>query len=665
MRWKFNNTGLPIVASILLFVFGNFSEAYSQRGLNKFSDPEIRKIHDLTDQRDSLALLSYLRDSNLNYQGEALMCFASIQAPSLNDSIAVSLDSKMDGIRLVAAFALGQSYHPSAVPHIKDALDKDTVKLVRGMLFDALGKTGNLEDLRWLSQQVVDFQETEGQAQGILRFGMRGISLSEGNSKALEIMKAGTSTVGMIYSSYHVARYSDTVWLKANIAALEKLYREEKDPVVSANLISGIIKGHGKEAGSSIRIILDSDADYREKVNTMHAIDDQSWKDVSRLIFVAAGSQDPNLAVAAAETIEKNANEDDRRAILRAIKKVQNWRARALLLGKAMELTHNIKGKEGIEDQISGLYLNSFNTNEKAWLLKGLATKPDAYKFVEQQMFNTPPVIRTYAMETITLMIKNKEYNGVKEKMALKGIDLDAEFLRIFKTAISSKDIALVSFAAGMIRDKELAYKEVIKDVSFMEQALEDAQSPDMIEAKNELISTLTYLTEKDYGGKSIPGYNHPIDWDRVMYTPPRQIVGIFTNKGDVIVQLNVNWCPGTVAAFLELVESGYYDNKAIHRVVPNFVVQDGCPRGDGWGGPPFTIRSEFTPSLFMEGTLGMASAGKDTEGSQWYFTQTATPHLDGKYTNFGSVVSGIDVVHKLEVGDIINKIEVIQGELR
>ena len=665
MKWKFIKPELALAVSILLFVFGNLGEAYSQRGLNKFSDPEIRKIHDLADQRDSLSLLTYLRDSNLNYRGEALMCFGSVQAISLNDSIALSLDSKMDGIRIAAAFALGQSYHPGAVPHIMSALEKDTVKLVRGMLFDALGKTGTQDNLKWLSQQVVDLQETEGQAQGILRFGMRGITLPQGNSKVLEIMESGTSTVGMIYSSYHVARYSDTVWLRENIAALEKLYREERDPVVCANLISGVIKGHGKDAGLAIRTILDSDADYREKVNTMRAVNEQSWKEVSKQIFVYAESQDPNLAVAAAETIDKNANEGDRRTIQKVIKNVQNWRARALLLAKGMELTKDNKGKVDVETQIKELYQNSSNPNEKAWLLKGLVAKPDAYMFVEQQMFNTAPVIRTYAMETITLMIKNERFNEAKERMALKGIDLNVEFLRIFKEAISSKDIALVSFAAGLLRDKELGYKEVIGDVSFLEKALAEGESPDMIEARNELIATLTYFTGKNYGCKSQPVYNHPIDWDRVMYTPPKQLVGISTSKGDVFVQLNVNWCPGTVSAFLELVESGYYNNKAIHRVVPNFVVQDGCPRGDGWGGPPFTIRSEFTPSLFMEGTLGMASAGKDTEGSQWYFTQTATPHLDGKYTNFGSVVSGIDVVHKLELGDTIYKIEVIQGELR
>lgn len=144
------------------------------------------------------------------------------------------------------------------------------------------------------------------------------------------------------------------------------------------------------------------------------------------------------------------------------------------------------------------------------------------------------------------------------------------------------------------------------------------------------------------------------------MQVKPEQQIAFITEKGEIIVQLNVDWCPGTVGAFLELIERGYFNGLYFHRVVPNFVVQDGCPRGDGWGGPEFTIRSEFTPAPFVEGSLGMASAGKDTEGSQWYFTHSPTPHLDGKYTNFGYVVSGMEVVHQLEVGDVIERVEIL-----
>jgi cyclophilin family peptidyl-prolyl cis-trans isomerase len=117
---------------------------------------------------------------------------------------------------------------------------------------------------------------------------------------------------------------------------------------------------------------------------------------------------------------------------------------------------------------------------------------------------------------------------------------------------------------------------------------------------------------------------------------------------------------PGTVMSIARLVEEGYYDGKLFHRVVPNFVIQTGCPNGDGWGGLDFTMRSEFTELMYTSGTVGMASAGQDTESCQWFITHSPTPHLNGRYTIFAYVTSGMDVVQNIEVGDRIIKMSLI-----
>lgn len=98
--------------------------------------------------------------------------------------------------------------------------------------------------------------------------------------------------------------------------------------------------------------------------------------------------------------------------------------------------------------------------------------------------------------------------------------------------------------------------------------------------------------------------------------------------------------------------QRGFYRGLQFHRVVSNFVVQGGDPRGDGWGGPGYSLRSEFSPLSYETGTVGIASAGKDTEGSQFFITHSPQPHLDGRYTVIGRVVEGMDVVDKLQVGD-------------
>ncbi|RMF25715.1 MAG: peptidylprolyl isomerase [Bacteroidetes bacterium] len=132
----------------------------------------------------------------------------------------------------------------------------------------------------------------------------------------------------------------------------------------------------------------------------------------------------------------------------------------------------------------------------------------------------------------------------------------------------------------------------------------------------------------------------------------------IKTPKGNIMLRLLPLEAPGTVANFIDLVRQGFYDGKNFHRVVPNFVIQGGCPRGDGYGSLDYTIRSEL-PYLHYddEGYVGMASAGNHTECTQFFITHSPTPHLDGNYTLFARVVSGMDVVHKIEIGDEISEI--------
>ncbi|MCI0597229.1 MAG: peptidylprolyl isomerase, partial [candidate division Zixibacteria bacterium] len=109
---------------------------------------------------------------------------------------------------------------------------------------------------------------------------------------------------------------------------------------------------------------------------------------------------------------------------------------------------------------------------------------------------------------------------------------------------------------------------------------------------------------------------------------------------------------PRTAANFWRLCAKGYFSGRAFHRVVPNFVVQDGCNRGDGWGGPGFAIRCEYNDLTSERGTVGMALSGKDTGGSQFFICHAPQPHLDGRYTIFGRVTKGMEVADQLQIGD-------------
>ena len=137
----------------------------------------------------------------------------------------------------------------------------------------------------------------------------------------------------------------------------------------------------------------------------------------------------------------------------------------------------------------------------------------------------------------------------------------------------------------------------------------------------------------------------------------------IETAKGTIEFELAVLDAPQTSWSFIALARTGFFNGLQIHRVVPNFVVQDGDPRGDGDGGPGFTIRDELNERPFLRGTVGMALSWRDTGGSQFFIAHSPQPHLDAKYTAFGQVVNGMDVVDRIQQGDTIQRVRVWDGK--
>lgn len=135
----------------------------------------------------------------------------------------------------------------------------------------------------------------------------------------------------------------------------------------------------------------------------------------------------------------------------------------------------------------------------------------------------------------------------------------------------------------------------------------------------------------------------------------------ITTHEGEIVLSLDFKAAPNTVANFVELANKGFYNGLTFHRVIPGFMIQGGDPEGNGKGGPGYTIDNEANDLKHEIGVISMANRGPNTNGSQFFITQLPQPHLDGKHTVFGKVLSGQDVVCRIEQGDPIINIKILE----
>lgn len=257
-----------------------------------------------------------------------------------------------------------------------------------------------------------------------------------------------------------------------------------------------------------------------------------------------------------------------------------------------------------------------------------------------------------------------------------------------FERGLRRGDVATVATAAPVLADSAFVMRG---SVDLLREAYGELESPADAEAKVAVLqalgdagvatarplleralldpdpavgraaaAALAALTGEPLTAVSGAGAPRAIDWAYLRARGPRPVLRLETSRGPIELELDAESAPQTVETILRLAEGGRFDGVPFHQVVPNFVIQGGdVGRGDGWGGPGFAIRSELTRVPYDRGVLGMASAGKDTEGSQYFVTHSMQPHLDGRYTAFGRVVSGMDVVDAILVGDEVRRASV------
>ncbi|MDO7874123.1 peptidylprolyl isomerase [Hymenobacter sp. ASUV-10] len=675
---------LLILAVLLLAACARTPHA-SRPAINKYADATLRQIGTAQDERNATALLPFLNNPNPIYRREAALAFASVQEKVTSPFLLPLLRDADASVRRAAAYALGQTGDSTAVDSLRVRVVLEPDGQVRRYVQEALGRCVTRRTLPelWRVEVLTDTARAAAQAWGLQRAAIRGLASAESIRRAVLLLNAEKPLPDRARLAAVVALARTPKALNMDLsrlagAALLRLVAKEKYYAVRAAAAAALGKvvdapplGGGLtvpdfkdetqlKAIATLLRLATKDADYRVRVTALRAL---SWVGrhyaTSRpAVFGALDDSREPVALTAAEWLLAHARGETGADLAQQAQRLKFWRVRATLLAAALK-TASPASRPSLAASVQTRYaaLPARAVYERGALLLALAEVPTAatFSFLEQERTQAgqSPVVAGYALTAQVALRRQADFPA-----ALAG-----DFATAMRGALASGDVNQIGLAAEALADAKLYPEAKAEDLAALHDAQAKLQLPRDIEAWQGLQTALDRLEK---AAKPMPAplgtaQQHPIDWALVQQIPQNQPVRLRTTQGDIVLELKVNEAPGSVANFVSLARQHFYDSLYFHRVVPNFVAQGGDPRGDGSGSAPYTLRSEFGELRYQEGSLGLASAGKDTESCQFFITHGPTPHLDGRYTIFAQVVKGLDVVHRLEIGDRILGVELLQ----
>jgi cyclophilin family peptidyl-prolyl cis-trans isomerase/HEAT repeat protein len=633
------------------------------------AQPKIRHVFDLQNaqDKDSLILLLSSEDPALRYA--AARAFASILDTSALTPLLPSLQDPHGKVRMMAAVAVGQMGAANAEAALTSAFDgRDSARLFEEancMILESMGKIGGAQFLRALST-ISTYQPSDtllllGQVRGIYRYALRDMIDAEGTSTMIHYLSDSAIPLSVRIMAANYLLRAKNLELGPHADQLIASWHGESNPFLRICLASALGKVKSPEAMKELVVSLPTESDYRVKCSIIRALQGYSYKDAHAVILASTADANPNVAEVAAEYFVHHGQEKDVSHYKAAMKDCKSWQAKTRMAEAANKYTSNMfsGAKTTLQNEILAAMKSANDPYEKAAWLKAYASELRNFESLPKYTQADQPI--TVRIQAVTSMIEACKDKNFDAYFAGEGYLIKAQIGGYLATAMKSGDAGIIALIAGAITDPKAGLKEILKDrKAELNKALAGLKLPDEMETYLEVSKAL-----KEYGIEApvVPEdqkkYKN-IDWKIIDELKAGTTVQITTTKGDIIMKLFPDRAPESVTSFVQLIKQGYYNGKAFHRVVPNFVVQTGCPRGDGFGGLDFTLRSELAGSYYDdEGYVGMASAGPHTEGPQFFITHSPTPHLDGRYTIIGKVSSGMDVVHQLGIGDKITQINI------
>jgi cyclophilin family peptidyl-prolyl cis-trans isomerase/HEAT repeat protein len=637
------NVLLPLLLFCLLF-------ACQQKAptLNTFDDDVLVRIHDLKDRRLSDSLYAYFTHENPVYKKEAILAFGSIQdslaVPKLS---AVLFNDPDTAIRKAVIFALGQTRCRESRTVLTAQLQSEKDPGVKRELIKAYGKVTDLPGIP-KGYEGTSPEDNEALAWALYSAGLNGLADSAMSDAEAKFITPENLPGARLGAAHYFARSAKDVAKHFNIlkaAALNDSSAEVRMAALFA--LRRVVNDSTFEIAKQV---LTSEPDARVRVSAARLLVLLPIGKSKDLLFKTLEDKDAGVAVAASEALKAQTTEDVWIDIGNKAGQVKNWRVQANLY----EAVLKIKDFPSIVEEVKKVYKSASSPYQKAALLTALQHVTGSLDFIADELRKSDTAVtRTAALSALVTMSHNKNFPP----------SLKPRMLTIYRESFDLGDPGIIGVVASELSDPKMGYKNMIKDISFLHRAKETLSLPKDFEALAPLERAIAYFEGKDAPKPLKNDFNHPIDWKLVKTIPRDQLAFIYTSKGKVTLKLLVDESPGSVANFVTLARSNYFDHKAFHRVVPNFVIQGGCNRGDGSGSLDYSIRSEFSPRLYKTGSVGMASSGKDTEGTQWFITHSPTPHLDGRYTIFAEVIEGMEVVQRIEAGDEILDVAIAEAK--
>ncbi len=635
--------------------------------------PSLQRVVDLQVERDGAALVALLASAEAPVRARAAFALASVQDPAAGTALAGLLGDGDAAVRRDAAFALGQLGDAGRSGALLDALRRESAPEVRARLLEALGKVGNETALEGLMALTLPPEEDGARNLALSRMGIRGITLPSAVQHLVGALKTG-EIGAQVQAAYYFGRGPDPRPWAGQAGALRAVLDSlpPEDPRASSLLV-GLALLQDPQDTPRYLWWLTSSRDWRVRTSAARGLAGRATDPMVRAALLEAMEDPSGLVAIQAATALSSAQEVPPRERDALKQWVQDhpteWRRAGPilgLLGRAGEGAFLLEwlGRWGAEDflpRTRGLGALAFVPGEEATrALVEAAGSPNS-------------------------RIRGTALGGLARRWRVERQDpaSHARYFEAFVQGLRTGDPAAAFVAAPALADSAFL---PLGSVAVLIEEYRTMSLPDDLEGMQAVLGALGatragqaegFLEEVRAASQgalrasaaralaAARGQEPPpapretgkaertVDWAALSQLGSRPRLVLETEKGTVTLVLDAEAAPLTVQTIAGFAAQGRFDGVPFHRVVPNFVVQGGdFARRDGFGGPGFSIRSEFTLLPFERGVLGMASSGKDTEGSQFFITHSMQPHLDGAYTAFGWVESGMDVVDRLEEED-------------